>query len=54
MIKIYTAALYNLRMCMKEDNPGLNNSREIISSVTKIILFVLSLKVLVLDLNKKG
>jgi len=24
VIKIYTAALYNLRMCMKEDNPAWN------------------------------
>jgi len=29
-MKLYTVAVYNLRMCMEEDNPGPNSSREII------------------------
>ena len=24
-MKLYTVVVYNLRMCMKEDNPGLKN-----------------------------
>jgi len=30
MMKLYTVVVYNLRMCMKEDHPGLNKAREII------------------------
>jgi len=25
LMKLYTVVVYNLRMCMKEDNPGLKN-----------------------------
>ena len=32
MMKLYTVVVYNLRMCMKEDHPGLNKAREIIIS----------------------
>ena len=30
LMKLYTAVVYNLRMCMIEENPGINISREII------------------------
>jgi len=27
LIKLYTVVVYDLRMCMKENNPGFNNSK---------------------------
>jgi len=37
-MKLYTGAVYNFKMCMKEDNPGLNYLREIMISVSAGIL----------------
>jgi len=37
-MKLYTVEVYDLRMCMSENNPGLNYSREIISSAVQGIL----------------
>jgi len=31
-MKLYTVAVYDLRMCMKEDNPDHNYFREIMNS----------------------
>jgi len=38
LMKLYTVKVYDLRMCMSENNPGLNYSREIISSAVQGIL----------------
>ena len=35
---MHTVEVYDLRMCMSENNPGLNYSREIISSAVQGIL----------------
>jgi len=45
LMKLYTFAVYNLRMCMKESNPGQknikgDNSKEIIICVGQGYLFV--------------
>jgi len=38
LMKLYTVAVYNFKMCMKEDNPGLNYLREIMISASAGIL----------------
>ena len=38
LMKLYTVAVYNVKMCIKEDNPGLNYLREIMISVSAGIL----------------
>jgi len=43
LIKLYTVVVFNLRMCMKEDNPSQKNikgdySREIIICVVSFVI----------------